>query len=60
MGTSPFSTDQVYSVRGAILNNMWRILFQPATLTPDQRRDLENLLALARDEAVNLFEDGGE
>lgn len=29
-----------------IINNMRRILFKPETLTHDDRRDLENLLAL--------------
>jgi hypothetical protein len=33
-----------------LLNGMRSILFQAATLSPDDRRDLENLLALLENE----------
>jgi len=33
-----------------LLRNMYRILFNPKVLSHDDRRDLENLLALVQDE----------
>lgn len=43
-----FQPNDDFVIPTNILNNMWRIIGQESAITPDQHRDLQNLMNLAK------------